>query len=143
MMKIIPVNGFFVKPFRLAVVPIVIAAALMFIPGHASAQNATPEAKSEEAPAGNAENGKQLFVKVGCFACHGTLAHGGTTSGPRLAGPPSLSYKAFVAYVRKPAEMPPYTEKVLSDQELTDIYTFLKSVPRSPDLKSIPLLNEK
>ena len=132
------------KGFLLATAPVLVAAAaLLSIPVRAGAQNAAPEPKSEEAPAGNAENGKQLFVKNGCFACPGTLAHGGTSGGPRLSGPPVLSYKAFLAYVRHPAEMPPYTEKVLSDQELTDIYAFLKSVPKSPELKSIPLLNEK
>ena len=142
-MKRIPGNGLGVKPLRLAGIPLVVAAALLLLPSRASAQNAAPETKSDEAPAGNADNGKQLFVKDGCFACHGTLAHGGTSSGPRLSGPPVLSYKAFLAYMRNPAEMPPYTEKVLSDKEVIDIYAFLKSVPRSPDLKSIPLLNEK
>jgi mono/diheme cytochrome c family protein len=142
-MKRIPDNGLGGKPLRRAGISLVVAAALLLIPGRARAQNAAPEAKSDEAPAGNVDNGKQLFVKDGCFACHGTLAHGGTSGGPRLAGPPVLSYKAFLAYVRNPAEMPPYTEKVLSDKEVADIYAFLKSVPRSPDLKNIPLLNEK
>jgi hypothetical protein len=37
--------------------------------------------------------------------------------------------------------MPPYTPKVLSDQELTDIYAYISSVPKAPDYKSIPLLS--
>jgi hypothetical protein len=37
--------------------------------------------------------------------------------------------------------MPPYTEKVLPDKELADIYAFLKSLPRPPAATSIPLLN--
>ena len=36
--------------------------------------------------------------------------------------------------------MPPYPPKVLSDQELTDIYAYIQSVPKAPDYKSIPLL---
>jgi cytochrome c1 len=44
-------------------------------------------------------------------------------------------------YVRKPlGEMPPYTAKVVSDQELADIYAFLQSRPRPPAAKSSPLL---
>jgi hypothetical protein len=38
-------------------------------------------------------------------------------------------------------EMPPYTAKVVSDQDLADIYAFLQSLPRPPDPKSIRLLN--
>jgi hypothetical protein len=36
--------------------------------------------------------------------------------------------------------MPPYTTKVLPDQDLADIYAFLLSVPPPPALDSIPLL---
>jgi cytochrome c1 len=38
--------------------------------------------------------------------------------------------------------MPPYTEKVVTDQELADIYAFLKSLPEPSKAKDIPLLNE-
>jgi cytochrome c1 len=38
--------------------------------------------------------------------------------------------------------MPPYTEKTVSDQELADIYAYLKSLPEPPKAKDIPLLNE-
>lgn len=101
-------------------------------------QGAAP--KSAEAPAGNAENGKKLYMKYGCYECHGTLAHG-VTPGPQL-GPNAAPFEVFLAYVRHPAgEMPPYTEKVVSDQEFADIYAFIKSVPRPPDAKTIPLLN--
>ena len=37
--------------------------------------------------------------------------------------------------------MPPYSEKILSNQELVDIHAYLKSIPVGPDYKSIPLLN--
>ncbi len=43
-------------------------------------------------------------------------------------------------YVRRPKRtMPPFGTQV-SDQELVDMYTFIKSIPPSPDPKSIPLL---
>jgi mono/diheme cytochrome c family protein len=38
--------------------------------------------------------------------------------------------------------MPPYTTKVVSDQDLADIYTYLKSLPPPPPASSIPLLNQ-
>jgi cytochrome c1 len=46
-------------------------------------------------------------------------------------------------YVRKPTgQMPGYTEKILTDQELTDIYAYLKSLPVAKAPKDIPLLNQ-
>jgi mono/diheme cytochrome c family protein len=38
--------------------------------------------------------------------------------------------------------MPPYTEKVLSNDDLADIYAYLQSIPKPADYKSIPLLNQ-
>jgi mono/diheme cytochrome c family protein len=37
--------------------------------------------------------------------------------------------------------MPPYTSKVISDADLTDIRAYLASVPEPPPAKSNPLLN--
>jgi hypothetical protein len=39
--------------------------------------------------------------------------------------------------------MPPYTEKVLSDQELADIYAYLQAIPTAPAFTTIPLLSGK
>jgi hypothetical protein len=36
--------------------------------------------------------------------------------------------------------MPPYTSKVLTDAQLADIYSFLQSIPKPPDVSTIPLL---
>ena len=75
---------------------------------------------------GDAQRGKELFVKTGCYQCHGYEAQGAST-GPRL-GPDPVAFTRFMAYVRKPtAEMPPYTTKVLSDTQLADIYAFVGS----------------
>jgi hypothetical protein len=38
--------------------------------------------------------------------------------------------------------MPLYTAKVVSDQDLTDIYAFLKSVPPPKAVADIPLLKK-
>lgn len=98
----------------------------------------TATGQEQNAPAGNAENGKKLFNTVGCWMCHGYSGQGGT--GARIA-PDPIALPAFIRYVREPkAQMPPYTAKVLKDSDLADIHAFLKTIPKSPDPASIPLL---
>jgi len=108
-----------------------------FLTGIERAQNA-PAAGTQAAPAGNAENGKKLFNTVGCWMCHGYSGQGGT--GARIA-PDPIALPAFIQYIRAPkGQMPPYTVKVLKDSDLADIHAFLKTIPKSPDPESIPLL---
>ena len=77
---------------------------------------------------GNAEKGKALFMKQNCYYCHGTTGQGGR-DGARIAQT-ALNLQGVMRYVRKPTGgMPAFTEKILSDQELTDIYAYLKSLP--------------
>jgi mono/diheme cytochrome c family protein len=91
--------------------------------------------------AGNAENGKRIFMKNGCFECHGTVGQG-TIAGARI-GPPPLNAEGLIRYVRRPAgQMPAFTEKVMSDQELTDVYAYLKTIPAPKPAKDIPLLSD-
>ena len=95
------------------------------------------------APAGNAQNGKKLFASDGCYECHGYQGQGATQTGAARIGPPILPLEAFLSYVRHPAnQMPPYSGKAVSDQDLTDIYAYLKSIPLPPKGKDIPLLNK-
>jgi len=93
------------------------------------------------AQSGNAaENGKRVFLKDGCYECHGTVAQGGT--GPRLT-PPAIALSTLTAVVRKGVGgMPPYSSKVLSDAELSDIHAYLETIPAPPPAKSIALLNQ-
>ncbi|HTG73824.1 MAG TPA: cytochrome c [Terriglobia bacterium] len=94
------------------------------------------------APRGNADNGKVLFTKTGCYQCHGRDAQGATATGPRLNQNP-ITYERFVSYIRKPTgEMPPYTAKVVNDQQAADIFAFLQSLPKPPSVDSIPLLKQ-
>ena len=91
------------------------------------------------APKGDVVKGKTLFESYGCYQCHNLAAQGGS-AGPRLA-PRPIAFAAFSKYVRQPAaDMPPYTVKVVSDQELADIYAFLMAIPQPPPIDSIPLL---
>jgi mono/diheme cytochrome c family protein len=89
--------------------------------------------------AASAANGKRVFMTYYCYACHGTEGQGG--AGPRLvmrATPDPL-----IRYVRKPTgTMPPYTSNVISEQELKDIYTFLRAIPASPAARDIPMLSK-
>jgi mono/diheme cytochrome c family protein len=95
----------------------------------------------ETASSGDAENGKMLFKNDGCYECHGFGGQGGA-AGARLNSDP-IQFNAFVQYVRAPKnQMPPYTEKVISDKELADVFAFLRSLPKPPDVKSIPLMKE-
>ena len=94
-----------------------------------------------QAPSGNAQKGRQLFQSYGCYQCHGREAQGGAGTGPRLA-PKPIPWAQLEKYVRQPTgQMPPYTKKVVSDEELGDIYAFLSAQPQPPAAKSIPLLN--
>jgi mono/diheme cytochrome c family protein len=105
-----------------------------------SASANTQSATTSQASGGNAGNGKKLFTSYCCYECHGTVGQGGT--GPRI-GPATISLSALLRYVRQPSgQMPPYTAKVATDQELTDIYEFLKSIPPPPSWVSIRLLNQ-
>lgn len=105
-------------------------------PEHADA----PPAKNDSASSAKIENGKKLFTNDGCYECHGHMAQGGT--GPRL-GPDPIPFSAFLQYVRHPAgSMPPFTSKVVSDAEFSDIYAFISSLPQPPKAKDIPLLNQ-
>jgi mono/diheme cytochrome c family protein len=94
-----------------------------------------------QSPSGNTENGKRQFVKLGCYTCHGYQGQGGG-AGAKLA-PHPISAANLIAYVRHPAgTMPPFTKKVVSDEDLTDIHAYLASIPAPPPAKDIPLLNQ-
>jgi mono/diheme cytochrome c family protein len=103
------------------------------------AQSSTAPPKSPSSAAGNIENGKRLFANDGCFECHGREGQGAST-GPRIALSPR-PLASFIGYIRQPkGEMPPYTEKVISDAEAADILVFLKSLPPPVKPENIPLL---
>ncbi|MBZ5659428.1 MAG: cytochrome c [Acidobacteriia bacterium] len=127
----------------LACVTIVAIVAMIFPPlrGARAQSNVQPDEKA--APSGNRENGKKLYRSDGCFECHGTEGQGAAqVTGPRI-GPPQLSFEAFSAQLRHPSsQMPPYTSKVVSDQDLADLYAYLQSRPKAAPAKDIPLLNQ-
>ena len=120
---------------------LLVATAALVLPVSGALARQTSQTSKGTTLAGNAENGRHLFMTVGCYQCHGTVGQGGV--GPRLA-PRPLDLSAFVAFVRKPLGrgMPPYASKVLSGSDLADIRAYLETIPEPPPVKSIPLLNQ-
>ena len=93
-----------------------------------------------QSSSGDAANGKKLFLRDGCYECHGYAGQGGA-AGARIAAI-GLPAQGLIRYVRAPAgQMPAYTDKVISDQELTDVWAYLQSLPKAKPVKDIPLLN--
>ena len=92
-----------------------------------------------------AANGKRLYVTVGCFECHGREGQGGAFNGPAPALAGFLSGKTaldLIAAVRRgPNDMPVYTEKVLSNQDLNDILAYIRSLPGPSDPQNYAQLN--
>jgi mono/diheme cytochrome c family protein len=121
-----------------------VAAILLIAIPLASGQNSSsaPQ-KSEAAATGNVENGKKVFMKDGCYECHGREGQGAAqASGPRI-GPPQRFLPSFARYVRQPTgQMPPFTTEVISAQELADVYAYLQSRPKATPAKDIPLLSQ-
>jgi ubiquinol-cytochrome c reductase cytochrome c subunit len=108
-----------------------------------SAQATAPAApQTAQTVSGNVENGKRAYMKETCFFCHGTVGQGAGNTGARLT-PPARNLAGFIRYIRRPTgSMAAYTEKVISDQDLTDIYAYLRSIPPPKPTKDIPLLNQ-
>jgi mono/diheme cytochrome c family protein len=107
----------------------------------------TAGAAASQAPAatlrpGNAENGKKLYSTYYCWACHGSLGRAGGAA-PAIT-PSTRSDEDLIRYIRKPAgNMPPYTSKVITEQEIADIASYMRTIPPgTPDPKTIPLLQE-
>ena len=104
---------------------------------------------SASSAAGDSARGKALFVKNGCYACHGYDGQGSIYTGLRIAPDPP-PWQAIAAFIRNPPGMkrpysnwpnfvmPPFTARMVSDQDVRDIYAYLKSVRGPAVLKSIP-----
>ncbi len=94
--------------------------------------------------AGSPEKGKAAFMKYGCFQCHGTIGQGSVaTSGGKVIYKTALPLESFIGFVRSTNRaMPPYSEKILPNADLEDIYAYLESLPKPADAKTIPLLKQ-
>lgn len=75
-----------------------------------------------------ADRGASLFVVKGCVLCHGQRAEG--QFGPRIART-VLPFEDVKRQARTPRNvyMPAFTQPLLAEEELADIYVFLQSLP--------------
>ena len=103
---------------------------------------ATP-GRAQDAPAGDAAKGKRIYLADGCFVCHGRSGQGGAYNGPSpLLAKTQMPFDGFKGQVRAPSnDMPAYSEAVMSDQDIADIYAFVQSLPGRGNAKDIAILN--
>ena len=125
--------------FRLARCALLSLTALVALVPLAAAQTptATPAA-ALAAPSGNAQRGKAVFeTTLRCFACHG---YDGQTGSPRLV-PMARAEDVFLAYVRKPATQGMPSFAAVPEQQLRDVYAYIRSIPQAaPAPDSVPLI---
>ena len=95
---------------------------------------------AQDAPRGSVERGKKLFVDLNCYSCHGTQAQGGGR-GSEPPIPLGYPWAGFLNQLRKPRlDMPAYEEKLVSAQEIADVYAYFSSLKAAPAAKDIPQL---
>ena len=100
-------------------------------------------AQAQDAPPGDAANGKRLYLADGCFTCHGRAGQGGAYNGPApVLASTALPFDGFKGQIRNPVnDMPAFSSANLSDKDIADIYAFVRSLPGSRSAKDIPILN--
>jgi mono/diheme cytochrome c family protein len=99
--------------------------------------------QAQDAPHGDAANGKRLYLVDGCFTCHGRSGQGGAynTPAPILAHT-AMPFDGFKGQVRNPInDMPAFPTAILSDKDIADIYAFVESLPGPRSPKDFPILN--
>ena len=97
-----------------------------------------------EEGAADAAKGKQVYLKLRCFTCHGRAGQGGAFNYPAPAlAAIELPVEAFQAFLREPPnDMPAFSTAVLSDKEAADMWAFLHALPGRKPAKDFPLLNQ-
>lgn len=84
--------------------------------------------QSPQAQVGDSVAGKEFWNGYECAHCHGLYGQGGY--GPDLAGL-GLTFEQFKHQVRQPwGAMPRWSDQQISDKQLTNLYTYLTSLPR-------------
>ena len=97
-----------------------------------------------EEGAADAAKGKQVYLELRCFTCHGRVGQGGGFNYPVPAlAALELPVEAFQAFLREPPnDMPAFSTTVLSDQDAADMWAWLHSLPGRKPPKDFPLLNQ-
>ena len=99
---------------------------------------------AQDAPRGDAGNGKRLYLANNCFTCHGHAGQGGAFNGPApVLVTTALPFEAFLFQMRNPSnDMPAYAATVIPDQAAADIFAFVQSLPGPRNAKDIAILND-
>ena len=106
------------------------------VPGSAAAPAAAPLGQD-----GDPARGREVYVRIGCYQCHGFDGQGAQATGPRLT-PNPIAFNRFIGIVYDPLDlMPRYSPEHVSEQDVRDIYAYLQAIPRPPSAEDIPLLN--
>ena len=100
-------------------------------------------AVAQDAPKGDPAAGKRIYLATGCYMCHGRVGQGGAYNGPApVLAKTEMPFEGFKGQLRQPSQdKPAYSEPVMSDQQIADIYAFVQSLPGRRDPKSIAILN--
>jgi mono/diheme cytochrome c family protein len=100
-------------------------------------------AQAQDAPHGDATNGQRIYLAVGCFTCHGRSGQGGAFNGPApILASTALPFDGFKGQIRDPSnDMPAFSDAVLSDKDIADIFAFVKSLPGPRSPKDVTILN--
>jgi mono/diheme cytochrome c family protein len=97
-------------------------------------------AQQSSSVVGDAQRGAPLFSdKYNCYACHGFDAQ----SGERRLVPMNYTQDGFITFVQKSPlpQMPAFPDA--SQQDLADIYAYIKSIPAdAPPIDDLPALRE-
>jgi mono/diheme cytochrome c family protein len=101
-------------------------------------------ARAQDTLQGDAAEGKRLYLADGCFLCHGRAGQGGTLNGPApILAKTQLPFEGFAGQLRQPInDMPAYSEEVVSEQQIADIYAFVQSLPGPRPINDVPILND-
>ena len=100
-------------------------------------------AAAQDAPQGNATNGKRIFLADGCFTCHGRSGQGGAYNGPApILAHTALPFDGFKGQLRNPADdMPAYSDAVLRTRTSPTSMPSCQSLPGPSSPKDIAILN--
>jgi mono/diheme cytochrome c family protein len=100
-------------------------------------------AQPQDAPHGDAVNGKRLYLADGCFTCHGRSGQGGAYNAPApILAHTAMPFDGFKGQIRNPInDMPAFPSAILSDKDIADIYAFVESLPGPRSPKDFPILS--
>jgi mono/diheme cytochrome c family protein len=101
-------------------------------------------ARAQDALPGDAVEGKRLYLAVGCFLCHGRAGQGGAMNGPApILAKTEMPFDGFKGQLRQPVnDMPAYSETLMTNKQIADIYAFVQSLPGPRPTKDMTIFND-